>query len=368
MATITQKKESGLFRVCYKDPETLTWKDEYHHNKDDAKVSKAKYDYIEMCLKTGSLDWKRVYYGYETKTVQECFDFYQQQVLDEKLNAETEKRYQCSMNSFVKVFGPETRITELRTMQRQVDGRMKTGIAIYKAQNSDRSRNTVNSNLRDLRTMFEYCRQEGIITEEVITKNDKYKKHDLPPLDKKVWAPAELIALETHPGISEFDRDVIRLYYMTGCRANELTGFNYKNRNKELHWHHINFHNNEISILEKGGKIRTKTYATDDVMAILKKWQDRGDERPLNFSYDTLKGVIKRVNLATGIKFTCHDLRRLNAQLVRPKAGLQGAAISLGNSSLDVVDKHYAGRTKEEKMQVNDAMLDTRSAWLEAEA
>ena len=49
-------------------------------------------------------------------------------------------------------------------------------------------------------------------------------------------------------------------------------------------------------------------------MAILKKWQDRGDKRPLNFAYDTIRGVIKRVNLATGIKFTCHDLRRLNAQ------------------------------------------------------
>jgi len=366
MATIRKRKSTDSFRVKYKHPETLTWKTEYHKNKDEAEVAKAKYDYIEMCLKTGSLDWKRVYYGYETKTVQECFDFYQEQVLDDKLNRLTEARYHTSMHSFLKVFPGETRVAEIRAMKRKIYGREKTGIAIWKASFPDHSRRTINSNIRDCRRIFEYCRQEDFIKDEVIRKNDKYANDALPALDKKVWKQQELYMLDNHPGISEFDREVIQIYYMTGCRAKELVGFNYLNRDKELYWHHVDFSDNTIMVLRKRGKVRTEVVACDEVMAILKKWQDRGDERPLNFGYDIIRDVIARVSLATGIKFTCHDLRRLNGQLVRPELGLQGAATSLGNSSLEVVDKHYAGMTREEKLEATNAMLITRRAWLEA--
>ena len=370
MAKLYKMKNRGLYQVQFKNPEKIgtknPWDREYHNNKKQAKAALAKYNYIEMCLKTGSNDWKRIYYKCDRKTVGECYDFFQQQVLDEKLNHLTEKRYQCSMSSFLQAFPKETMVASIRTKKVTIDGKIKTGLDIYKSMMNHLSRNTVNSNIRDLRTIFEYCRTEQFITEEIITKNDKYKKADLPALEKKVWTPGELITLETHPGISEFDRDVIRIYYLTGCLANELTGYNYKNREKELHWHHINFQTNEISVLEKSGKIRTKTYAVDDVMDILKKWRERGDKKPLNFSYETLKNVIKRVNLTTNIKFTLHDLRRLNAQLIRPKLGVRGAAISLGNSSLNVVQDHYADTSREEKIKVNDALMETRKNWLQA--
>jgi hypothetical protein len=68
--------------------------------------------------------------------------------------------------------------------------------------------------------------------------------------------------------------------------------------------------------------------------------------------------MIPMINQITGIKFTMHDLRRLNAQLARPKIGIEGAAKSIGDSSLDVVDKHYAGISNAEMDQINDVVFE----------
>ena len=369
MAKLYSRGKNNLYRIRYKHPEKIgsdnPWSDEYHKDKEQAEIALSKYIYIENCIKSGSDDWKRIFYGHETKTIQECFDFYQHQVLDEKLNADTERRYQCSMNSFLQIFSSNTSIASIRTMKRKVNNRNKIGIKIYKAEMSHLARRTVNSNLRDIRTIFEYCRLEDFITQDVVRRSDFYKPDDLPELNKKQWAPGELYALENDENIHEDDRDIIKLYYMTGCRASELMGYNYKNRDKEFHWHHVNFPSNEISIIGKRSKTRVKKYVSNEVMAILKKRKNKGYDRPIAMAYKRLRQTITRVNQITNISFTCHDLRRLNAQLVRTVGGLETAAASLGNSSLNVVNNHYAGISDQEKIKAANDMMSARDLWLQ---
>ena len=151
---------------------------------------------------------------------------------------------------------------------------------------------------------------------------------------------------------------------MTGCRSSELMGYNYKNRDKEFHWHHVNFHTNEISIIGKRSKTRVKKYLTNKVMAILKKRKNKGYERPIVMEYERLRQTISRVNQITNISFTCHDLLRLIAQLVTTVGGLETANASLGNLSLNVVNNHYAGISDQKKIKAANDMMSAIDQWL----
>lgn len=369
MASKHKLSKRNLWRVKFKDPiadGSNCWKTAHFKNETEADQALAKHVYIENCLKNNSPDWKRVYFGYETKTIKECFDFYQDQKLDDILNHLTEKRYQYVMKSFLECFDENTAVSHLRTTEKVIDGRKLVGLKIYKNHLKHLSRYTVNSNLRDLRAIFEYCREDDFISDEVIRKGDKYKDHELPATNKKKWSPNELAILENHPGISTFDREVISLYFFTGCRANEILGFNYLNRSKQLEWMHVDLKNNVMHVLEKKAKQRTEKYINDRVVAILKKWRKAGHEKPLPMGYDGLRNLISRVNLATGIDFTCHDLRRLYAQLARSEGGLQQAAHALGNSSKKVTNDSYAGITFEEKVKAGKSMEKAHSIWLES--
>ena len=91
------------------------------------------------------------------------------------------------MKSFLECFGIDTTVSHLRTITKVAGGRKLVGLKIYKDHLQHLSRYTVNSNLRDLRAMFEYCRENDFIVDEVIRKGDKYKDHELPATNKKKW-------------------------------------------------------------------------------------------------------------------------------------------------------------------------------------
>ena len=65
---------------------------------------------------------------------------------------------------------------------------------------------------------------------------------------------------------------------------------------------------------------------------------------PLDFSYSKLRKDIISISKITGIQFTCHDLRRLHAQIVERQTGdMQKVATSIGDKSVEVAERHYAG-------------------------
>ena len=56
-----------------------------------------------------------------------------------------------------------------------------------------------------------------------------------------------------------------------------------------------------------------------------------------------------------GIKFTCHDLRRMKAQVLRNETqDITQASKGIGDKTTEVVHNHYAGTTIEEQQAIND--------------
>ncbi len=65
--------------------------------------------------------------------------------------------------------------------------------------------------------------------------------------------------------------------------------------------------------------------------------------------------IIKSINKKTQIAFTCHDLRRLKAQLARrDESNVAAAGIAIGDSTNSVVTTHYAPDTIETQRMVSE--------------
>ena len=66
------------------------------------------------------------------------------------------------------------------------------------------------------------------------------------------------------------------------------------------------------------------------------------------------------VSKKTHIAFTCHDLRRLKAQLARrDESNVAAAGIAIGDSTNSVVTTHYAPDTVETQRMVNEQIRAT---------
>ena len=366
MAAIGQRKDGNqLYFLQYKDPYSDKWKKTTFPSLALAETAKAKFDYIDMCKKSGSNEWKQVYNDQsKTVTIGEIFSDFTTNVLANKLNVLTVKRYKSVMSSCLRVFLEDTPVDSIRTLKRHmVPGGEKKGWEIFKIHNYQLSRRTINGYLRDLRHIFIWARDTEMIKNEIITKHDSYSGSEMEPLIKKVWNKDEMNTLLNHPGLSEYMKDLMKVYILTGCRVSELLGFNYQNRDKEFKWHHVDFQRSIISIMPKKKRYRVERRVHSSVMEIFKKWLKQGFTQPLDFGYDKIgRDIVPMINQITGIKFTMHDLRRLNAQLARPKIGLEGAAKSIGDSSLDVVDKHYAGISNAEMDSINDVVFEEMTA------
>ena len=367
MASMYQRKDKAkrAFVVRYKDPLSLKWKSESHSSKVKAQEAEQKWSLIETYRKNGNPAWKDMYYHQDqVVTIRDVFTAYEDNVLANKTNELTVKKYKAVMNSALDVFPEDTPVESIRGLTREMGVGRKQGWEIYKAHRDYTcSRHGINSYLRDLRNIFMWAlanggpQGRGMVNFEVLTKQDKYGVAEMPDLQFKVWTDDEIMNLFNHPGLSEFQYDMVTLYVYTGARAKELVGFNYLNREKELKWHHIDFNERTISLLPKRKKSRKLAKQHPIVMAILKKWKDEGNERPLPFSYEKMRNLIKDINAITGISFTWHDLRRLKAQLAEEENGdLRLAGYAIGDTSTAVVSKHYAPVSHSTMDKINDSV------------
>ena len=75
------------------------------------------------------------------------------------------------------------------------------------------------------------------------------------------------------------------------------------------------------------------------------------------FAYKKLCRIFHNINSITGIKFTCHDLRRLKAQLAEEENGdIQLAGYAIGDTTQSVVSKHYAPVSHTTMDKINDSV------------
>lgn len=364
MASINKRSEKNAkkpYVLSYLDPVKGKWQKATFVNENDANEELRRWENIAHYHKTNNPIWNAMYYEADAAvTIQDVFDAYTTNVLDKKLNQLTSTRYTSVMNSVAPVFPLDTPIDNIRGTKR--DGLL--GWEIYKAHRYKTcKRNGINSYLRDLRNIFMWAttnggsQGRGMVNYEVITKTDRYNASEVEDLEFKIWEDHEILSLFNHPKLSEFQRDLLTLYTYTGARAKELIGFNYRNRKKELEWHHVDFNERTISLLPKRKKSRKLAKQHPIVMAILKKWKDEGKEKPLPFAYKKLRRIIADISDIANIDFTCHDLRRLKAQLAEEENGdIQLAGYAIGDSTKSVVSKHYAPVSHATMDKINDSI------------
>tara|TARA_R100000655_G_scaffold44774_1_gene81517 strand:- start:2543 stop:3670 length:1128 start_codon:yes stop_codon:yes gene_type:complete len=364
MASINKRREKNAkkpYVLSYFDPVKGKWQKATFQHENDANEELRRWENIAHYFKTNNPIWHAMYYQADVAvTIQDVFDAYTTNVLDTKLNQLTSNRYMSVMNSVAAVFPLDTPIDNIRGKKK--DGLL--GWEIYKAHRSKTcKRNGINSYLRDLRNIFMWAttnggsQGRGMVNFEVITKTDRYNASEVEDLEFKIWEDNEILSLFNHPKLSEFQRDILTLYTYTGARAKELVGYNYRNRKKELEWHHIDFNERTISLLPKRKKTRKLAKQHPIVMDILRKWKDQGKEKPLPFAYNKLNRIIKEINAITKIQFTCHDLRRLKAQLAEEENGdIQLAGYAIGDSTQSVVTKHYAPVSHATMDKINDSI------------
>ena len=370
MASITKRKEKNSKRpyvLSYFDPikDNGVWQKVTFANIDDAKEEERRWDNIAHYHKTHNPLWRALYYEHgKVYTIKDVFDAYQSNVLDKKIKKLTVDKYQAVMKSVLQVFPENTPVESIRGIERDMKTGRKQGWEIYKAQRDITcTRNGINSYLRDIRAIFMWAlsnggpQGRGMVNFEVVTKSDKYNNSETPESEIKVWSDEEIMTLFTHPGLTEFHRDLLTVYTYTGARAVELLGYNYNDRNKELKWHHVDFDKRTISLLPKRKKSRKLAKQHPIVMMILKKWKEDGHEMPLPFAYGKLRSIIADINTITNIDFTCHDLRRLKAQMAEEENGdMQLAGYAIGDTTRSVVVNSYAPVSHSTMDKINDSV------------
>lgn len=364
MASITKLRH--LFKLSFKNPLTNNWDQLYYKDITQAKSALATHQYIENCKKIGSDDWKKVYtQTKKEKTIAEVFDSYQKNFLVNKTNHGTIKRRNVAIRSLYRVYEEGTVVSNIR--KKKVHG--VKGWQLYKDFYQHLSRRTVNGYLTEIGHMFRWAKETQVIECAVISKHDLYTKDELQPILHKEWKPNEVIALKKHLNLTEYQRDFLNLYILTGLRVSELLGHNYDDPDKEFNWDNIDFDRNILYVQVKRSKIRLARAVHQDVMNILVKWKGLGFKKPLDFNYGWIRNnILPSICMTLGFIFTMHDLRRLNAQLARPMLGLEGAAKSIGDSSLDVVEKHYAHISFAEMNRINDAVKEQLTTLTETHA
>ena len=126
-----------------------------------------------------------------------------------------------------------------------------------------------------------------------------------------------------------------------------------------MHWHHIDFIESNMQLLQKRRQIRETASIHPSAMAILKRRFRSGASRPLDMNYKELNAIIKEISIIVGIDFTCHDLRRMKAQVLRNETqDVTLASKGIGDKTLEVVENHYAGTTLQEQQSINNTAYD----------
>ncbi len=370
-----RKKKPYIVRT--KDPVSFKWVSIQCATKADALIELKKAEYIEQCVRTNNPAWKALYFKTEQSvTIGDVFAAYRENELTKKRNQLTINKYESVMNSVTGkllddgsivdiIFAENTPVQTIRGASKTVQNNRKLGWEIYKTirEKQGRTRRGINSYLSELRSIFTWARHNGgkhgrgMVDFEVITLSDKYKDAELPEEKCKVWLDDEIKNLMTNQNIPTYLRELIDIYVYTGARATELLRYNYLNRKKELQWHHVDFKERKIATLTKGKKSANPVRQHPRVMEILTKWQKQGFKAPLPFGYKKLQEYIDTISNVTGIKFTCHDLRRLKSQMTEQELNdIRFATQAIGDTSDKMVAKSYAPQSDATMDIINDAV------------
>jgi len=335
------------YQLDYIHPTTGKRKRPSFDNKQEAEAMKSRITLINDMRKSG---FKDVFIdnviGYnDINTLDELWNWYSKNMTD-NLDFKTIKRYKNVIDSFFSVFGKDANVTGLRKFD--INGLM--GINIYKQYrlNQGMSKHTINSELSMMKVMCNAALEEDMIDINPIHKKDAFKKLTKKP--KKIWdLPTELETLMSNPCLTEFHRDLVTLYILTGARRAEFVGIISRQPYKEFHWEHVLWDQNAVMVWRKKAVERTRIPMPKTAMDILKKWYNQGESSPIPHNGNYVWKKMNEVSQITGISFSCHDLRRLSGQiLVKDSKSKELAQEFYGHSDMSVTEDSYADFTDNE--------------------
>ena len=343
MAKITQIKRAGriIYQLDYIHPMTGKRKRPSYENKKDAESMK---DRVTLVIDMKNNGFKSRFIddvmGYnDINTIDELWDWYSKNMTGD-LDFKTVKRYKNVVDSFIAVFGNDANITGLRKFNNH--GLM--GINIYKEFRLSQglSKHTINSELKMMKILCNAALEEDLIDINPIHKKDIFK--NLVKSPKKIWdLPRELDLLLKSPYLTEFHKDLVTIYILTGARRAELIGMNTRQPYKEFHWEHVLWSQNAVMVWKKRSIERTKVPMPKTAMDILKKWYDQGKSSPIPHNGNWIWKRMHEISQITGISFSCHDLRRLSGQiLVKDSKSKELARQFYGHSDMSVTEESYA--------------------------
>jgi len=134
---------------------------------------------------------------------------------------------------------------------------------------------------------------------------------------------------------------LIELYLLTGARARELLKeqFTWKDCHKDF-------------ITLGSGNKQHKVQLSAKASNILQSWKHR--DYPIPYTYTYIKNHINRASKKSGIKFTCHDLRRAaGAILLRNGSSIYEVSKFLGHSSIRVTEVWYVDLLKDDYINLS---------------
>ncbi len=263
----------------------------------------------------------------------------------------TAEAYQYSIEAFERIAKPKD--------LRQVDRRMVHGFITDRL--DEVKPVTVNKDLRQLRVLMNWCRQQSYIS-----LTPSFKGLFLPvDQDEPILVPqkdieAVMVALadeglKTRKRSREWWKIFIRIALFTGMRRAELLG---------LQWSEVDFDTAKVHVVSftsKGRKGRTYENATSLVEA-LKDWFDSQPEKPkstgfvLPFDRDPRGlyidwyAILDHAGIPLERRFTPHNCRSTCvSEMLAEGTAITSVRDWVGHSSISVTETHYASTTTDRR-------------------
>lgn len=343
------KSKCKIWHMAWRDPWTKKRmsKSTGTTNRQSANQFASKFQDKHYRQQIGAYDPSEDYVDIPFQTVYKTF-------LTEKAKrnrTKTAEAYRYSIEAFERIAKPK----ELR----QVDRRM---IHAFITDRLDEVKPvTVNRDLRQLRVLMNWCRQQSYISVAPNFKGlflpvDQDEPILIPPKDiEAVMAALADESLSTRKRSREWWKMFIRIALFTGMRRSELLG---------LRWSEVDFNTAKVHVVSstsKGRKGRTYDNATFLIEA-LKGWFNSQLERPESTEfvlpyerdprglYKDWYAILDHAGIPLERRFTPHNCRSTCvSEMLAEGTAITSVRDWVGHSSVSVTETHYASTTTDRR-------------------
>jgi|24BtaG_2_1085350.scaffolds.fasta_scaffold05185_1 integrase len=313
-------KDQPCFVLRYTDPDTKKQIRKYLHmtkNKAEIEYEKKKIELSKFIVPEDS--------GMSLKVLINLF----LEWVSNNREHSTYERYKRGINNFVAVNGLPQKVQPYHIEK------MKSSL-----KQKNRNPNGINSDLRPIRAMLNWGKKM-----EYVEKVPHINFFSIERKKPCILSNEEIKTILDYEKTPELN-DIIRLYLLTGARANELFGLKWGDFSEK----------NRFIVLGKRNK-RHQVELSEQAYQIMMKYNGLDTTYVIPYTYNWFSYRLDKISKLTGIKFTCHDLRRASGSiLLRNEASIYEVSKFLGHSSVQITEKWYVDLLKEDYVKLSEKL------------